>query len=256
MEGDFGEGFAGLWTQHVPLLIFLESTGVYNSLNLGQHWQRSSNTTSLFLCPTICLCPSDSPPATLDGFFSYHASAGSGRWHLGFDAPCDGIAVADGLFVGYSPTRPADCTDGLSHTSAFSEQVHGGTLKLSGPASWKHPSLGLIYLLDPSPPTQAELMSTCDHSDSLASVALNITMAGSHWFSGYTYTHLFLPGKPSCYGATQGTWYSPMNASSRHLGGVNLLHADGSVRFITNDVDLEAWRALGSRNGQDFADAF
>jgi prepilin-type processing-associated H-X9-DG protein len=40
-------------------------------------------------------------------------------------------------------------------------------------------------------------------------------------------------------------------ARSRHPGGVNVALADGSVRFVSQTVDLEAWRALGSRNGNE-----
>jgi prepilin-type processing-associated H-X9-DG protein len=35
-------------------------------------------------------------------------------------------------------------------------------------------------------------------------------------------------------------------ARSLHTGGVNLLLADGSVRFVNNHVNLVTWRALGS----------
>ena len=37
-------------------------------------------------------------------------------------------------------------------------------------------------------------------------------------------------------------------ASSRHSGGVNLLFADGSIRFIKSSV-ATGWSALGSKNG-------
>jgi prepilin-type processing-associated H-X9-DG protein len=36
---------------------------------------------------------------------------------------------------------------------------------------------------------------------------------------------------------------------SRHPGGVNCSFCDGSVRFITNNVSVAVWQALGSMNG-------
>jgi prepilin-type N-terminal cleavage/methylation domain-containing protein/prepilin-type processing-associated H-X9-DG protein len=36
---------------------------------------------------------------------------------------------------------------------------------------------------------------------------------------------------------------------SRHPGGVNACLCDGSVRFITNDIDLKTWQALGTMDG-------
>jgi prepilin-type processing-associated H-X9-DG protein len=44
----------------------------------------------------------------------------------------------------------------------------------------------------------------------------------------------------------RGLWKA---AGSRHPGGVNLLLGDGSVRFVSDSIDLDTWRALGSRSG-------
>ena len=40
-------------------------------------------------------------------------------------------------------------------------------------------------------------------------------------------------------------------ARSRHSGGVNLLLADGSVRFVSNSVDSNTWRYLATRAGSE-----
>jgi len=40
-------------------------------------------------------------------------------------------------------------------------------------------------------------------------------------------------------------------ARSLHSGGVNAALADGSVRFVSNNIDLTTWRAMGTRaNGE------
>jgi prepilin-type processing-associated H-X9-DG protein len=39
--------------------------------------------------------------------------------------------------------------------------------------------------------------------------------------------------------------------SSRHPGGVNVLMCDGAVRFVNNGVDLDTWRAIGTRKGKE-----
>jgi prepilin-type processing-associated H-X9-DG protein len=36
---------------------------------------------------------------------------------------------------------------------------------------------------------------------------------------------------------------------SRHPGGVNASLIDGSIRFVTNNVALATWDAIGSING-------
>ena len=45
---------------------------------------------------------------------------------------------------------------------------------------------------------------------------------------------------------------------SRHSGGLNMLFADGSVKFIKDSINMVPWWALGSRdNGETIsADAY
>jgi prepilin-type processing-associated H-X9-DG protein len=74
--------------------------------------------------------------------------------------------------------------------------------------------------------------------------------AGSQWYSGYEtfsrYNHVMPPNSQSC---AYGTWTGggAATATSRHPGGVNVLFADGSTRFIKNTVNVQTWWALGSR---------
>jgi prepilin-type processing-associated H-X9-DG protein len=46
-----------------------------------------------------------------------------------------------------------------------------------------------------------------------------------------------------------------ISARSYHTSGVNAVMADGSVRFVTDQVAGAAWQAAGSRNGGESADA-
>ena len=39
------------------------------------------------------------------------------------------------------------------------------------------------------------------------------------------------------------------NAQSNHSGGVNVLFADGSVKFVKDSIDMRMWMALGTRAG-------
>ena len=41
------------------------------------------------------------------------------------------------------------------------------------------------------------------------------------------------------------------SARSRHLNGVNVAFADSSVKYMPDTVDLVAWRAMGTRYGQE-----
>ena len=81
---------------------------------------------------------------------------------------------------------------------------------------------------------------------------------GSQWFSGYStfsrYNHVMPPNGKSCaYGTNTGG--GAATATSRHPGGVNVLFADGSSRFIKSTVNTTTWWALGSRAGSEVIDA-
>jgi prepilin-type processing-associated H-X9-DG protein len=45
-------------------------------------------------------------------------------------------------------------------------------------------------------------------------------------------------------------------ARSRHPNGVNVGMGDGAVRFVTNNISLNNWRALGSMNGGEGLEDF
>jgi len=46
-----------------------------------------------------------------------------------------------------------------------------------------------------------------------------------------------------------------VTATSRHRGGVNLLLSDGSVRFVSDAVNADVWKALGSIAGGEAINA-
>lgn len=43
--------------------------------------------------------------------------------------------------------------------------------------------------------------------------------------------------------------YAAVTARSYHIGQVNALYMDGSVRSVTNGISIPSWRALGTRAG-------
>ena len=59
------------------------------------------------------------------------------------------------------------------------------------------------------------------------------------------------PNEKPCFATNQGDWRgsTTMSASSFHTGGVHALLGDGSVRFISENIDYNTWTAIGTRNG-------
>ncbi len=60
-----------------------------------------------------------------------------------------------------------------------------------------------------------------------------------------------LGNNPPCTTTSTATRPRMIVARSRHTSGINVSLCDGSVRFITNTVDITTWRALGSAMGNE-----
>jgi prepilin-type N-terminal cleavage/methylation domain-containing protein/prepilin-type processing-associated H-X9-DG protein len=86
------------------------------------------------------------------------------------------------------------------------------------------------------------------------------TWAFSDAWEGHLYAHLLPPNAPPihvyysdtlrCFEGDTG-----MNPTSNHPGGVNVSMMDGSVRFIKNTINLQAWWSLGTRDGGEIISA-
>ncbi len=60
-------------------------------------------------------------------------------------------------------------------------------------------------------------------------------------------------GMPCATESGQTSGATPKNLSSRstHSGGVQVALGDGSVRFVSDSVDLATWRRLGSSQDRE-----
>jgi prepilin-type N-terminal cleavage/methylation domain-containing protein/prepilin-type processing-associated H-X9-DG protein len=225
------------------------------------------NTTVFLTKLTVLQCPSDTDRLTsLLGHNNYYGNAGS------TPASLYNTAVGyDGLFqyiLNAQCVAFADITDGLSNTAAFSERVKGIGIENSQQVDiLKNPSSSVWNVAatsvtnTPQPYYTACLaFQTTTSTGSLWGGLSAVTpdAAGSQWYSGYEtfsrYNHVMPPNGPSCgYGTYTGGGAS--TASSRHSGGVNVLFADGSTRFIKSTVNAQAWWALGTRAGNEVVGA-
>jgi prepilin-type N-terminal cleavage/methylation domain-containing protein/prepilin-type processing-associated H-X9-DG protein len=70
--------------------------------------------------------------------------------------------------------------------------------------------------------------------------------------AGITYDvdfNSFTEGNGTTYIGTGNVTYAAVTARSYHSGGVNVLLADGSVRFVNNGISAQTWLGLGTRAG-------
>jgi prepilin-type N-terminal cleavage/methylation domain-containing protein/prepilin-type processing-associated H-X9-DG protein len=252
------------WSALVRLMPYLEETTAYSAMDLKQPLYGAdlkvtpANRSGVAQIVPLFLCPSDRQKTVAAGFgpTNYATCTGKGE---GGGTPFGGTAGkplgANGIFFINSEMTTSDITDGLSHTAAMSESILG-----EGPAP----------LYDASrvdPRTTYAFATAVPLTDAACQQAKmwNFTdLRGFSWANGEyrctLYNHKWGPNSPNvdcvssqvtgnisvlyaCYG-----WRS---ARSRHPGGVNVLMADGSGWFCTNDIDIDTWHYLSTRAGNE-----
>ena len=253
------------WSALAQLNPYLEQTNIYNKMNLDE---------PIYMPPTynispdnqfavsqqvpIFHCPADRTDSLGGGYglanigtTNYAVCIGTGTTNGGppFGSPWD----ADGMFRAAKPTRFADIEDGTSNTAAMSESMlRDGPEGASGPVRAK-PELVYGYLTGG--------MALSDGACASASNWNVDRRRGFMWATGEircaSYNHYDPPNPPQWDGVTNDYTPGPglytangwRAARSMHPGGVNLLLADGSVRFVSDTIKLSTWRALATRRG-------
>lgn len=237
------------WSALASLTPYLENSAAYNALDLtvplyGTNFAvRPENIEAVKILVPEFLCPSDIGRAVSEDFAptNYAVCAGSG---IGGGTPRD----TDGAFYINSQTTPAKITDGLSKTVLASESL------LGQPQSGAH-----------DPQTEYKFAFTAPISDSLCNAAAQWNVSdprGFAWVNGEyrcgLYNHHQTPNSavPDCMGVQVGggvklifTPYGWRGARSNHPGGVNVLLADGSLRFVSDAVDAAVWKDLATIAG-------
>ncbi len=222
------------------LLPFVEQENLQRLCDFTTPPTSTQNVTASQTRVAMFACPSDSAngqvPGQPDFGSNYVANNGSGTVGFGL------IASGDGLFT-QRPIRIADITDGTSNTVAFSESVLGNG-QIPADAASADPRLVVLEVPGGADPTPA----SCDSAAGTFSAK-----RGAKWIDGHygntLYNHYYTPN-PKTWDCGNGSHNKGLStARSYHTGGVNILHADGSVRFVRDSVDLlTVWRPLGTRN--------
>jgi prepilin-type N-terminal cleavage/methylation domain-containing protein len=165
--------------------------------------------------------------------------------------------------IAYSVDRKmAHVTDGLSNTLLASEILSGSNApQTGGPGKYPYD----IFYVTNGPftsvvnkhfPTQAELdaIGTAAKNSPVGVKSNNGTMWAWYAAAQSTLTAAAPPnwqwpsaGGDCCPGGAHDWGYGIIPPRSMHTGGVNALLGDGTVRFITDGVDLLTWQRLGNR---------
>jgi prepilin-type N-terminal cleavage/methylation domain-containing protein/prepilin-type processing-associated H-X9-DG protein len=250
-----------VWSLHAAILPYVEEENIAQFVDLSQS---VTLTTADVLDIPILLCPSDVDDRMVnsnDASQSVGVARNHYRGNSGSDTgEWDGKKERNnGIFLTNKRVRLAEVTDGTSKTALFSELILGD----ANDFNFESPSD--VYAIPMASRTVDEVCNTCLTIDvsSLTGNRKQFSLMGRNWvngnFASTRYNHVIVPNGRSCVRyAGSGAMGNAINnngtattASSRHNGGVNVGFADASVHFIQEDIDLMAWRAIGSRNGNE-----
>ena len=217
------------------LLPYLEQDPLYASIDFSKATTHAANAAARLTELSVLRCPSDfqTPQPTAGGATHYVPNKGTS---VGWQDP-----AANGVIYWLSQTRFADILDGSSQTAAFSERnLTDGSNGISTPDADTY-----LSSANPSTPDQAVQMCAAVDVTNLANQFPQFM--GAPWIDGKNaYQHIGPPNGRSC--GFQPAAKACMTASSRHPGGLHLLLSDGSVRFVSETIDLNVWRAVGTRS--------
>ena len=246
-----GPTHPAIFSTHAFLLPYLEQSAVESridytsapasySISPTVTFDGSANYSAAVSVVPVFVCPADPAggrvPGSAFGGTGYVACAGSGT-------DVGNLSTADGLFVRGPGVRPADVSDGLSNTAAFSERPLGP----GGPGPGE-----MIVRLRELPGGTDPTASACADT----TTGEWNTERGAKWIVGNygntLYNHALPPnaGEPDCTNATQQE--AQMSARGYHDGGINVLAGDGSVRFVADGVSSAIWPLVASRSGGEF----
>ena len=225
------------------LLPDLEMKPLYDNINFTFDHFFENNMTILATDLSIFLCPQDRNANDADNrsWTSYLGNYGSGYQVYGDNG------VFSDKFISL-----AQVTDGLSSTSAFSEIITGRSIR---------ENLGSAFLINGVTESKADFNAFVD-ACSLAEISKNKVFRanlGEMWLwateGGTLYNHVLPPHSPSCIAGQNNYKNGAWSAGSLHQNLTHTLFADGHVKSIKEGINLNVWRAIGSRNGSEAINA-
>jgi prepilin-type N-terminal cleavage/methylation domain-containing protein len=237
-----------VWSAHI--LPQIEQANLYNTLEFhergrgnwttrgGPNTAAAATVIKAFICPTL--------PIGLS--FDYNGIPGrvpaSYRGNAGSEASSDDTSTItipgtkslemldqNGIFYGCSKTKFRDITDGLSNTFLFGESYTDPDFVKDGN--------GMDYWSIGSPQTDP---CRCDGG------------TGGTEFSEVVGTTIVQPNAIRINPSLNGRLLE-LAFGSYHPGGLMMSKCDGSVEFISNEIDMTVYQALSSRNGGEIIDA-
>ena len=245
------------YSGHVRLLPYIEQANLASLIDWNVSSEFTTNPLAAKTRVSIYMCPDEVndrqriTPTLIHYPLNY--AFNEGTWFI-YD-PVTGN-VGDGAFHPNRAFRPADFTDGLSNTLAVSE------VKAFQPNLWDTNKPTALGVAPPANPAAASAFygGTFDSNGHTEWVEGDVHESGftttfgpnamvPYTVSGVTYSIDITSMRDG--ESTTAPTYAAVTARSFHTGTVNIMLMDGSVRSVSDNIDLGIWRGLGTRsNGE------
>lgn len=284
----YGACNTGNWARlggFISMLPYMDQAPLYNQISSAQTYD-GVNYPPFGGCPwsggyppweqqtPLLLCPSDGP--RIGGNQGNYWFSPMAKTNYAF---CNGDSIVAsqnsrntrGMFAFRRSYSVRDCLDGTTNTIAFSELVRsiGDRAVLGNTAV-------IADSIDTNPALC--LQTTTDRQFFNSGIQLT-NWSGDRWndsnVSMTGFNTVLAPNSPRCAfleggAAWDGRW-GVYSAQSRHVGGVQVVMCDGSVRFISENIDsgnknapdptsgnspYGVWGALGTRGGAETVGEF
>ncbi len=258
----------GQWSALARLLPYLEQSNLHGLVNYDLPYNVQINVATtrvpVFLCPSeandvVRVNPTTGSPRDYPANYVFNF----GTWMI-YD-PQSG-AGSDGVFYPNSRTTHGSLTDGTSNTIALSEAKAytpylRNTSSDPGPNPPALSSFAVGFTGDGcciGPSLQLNTGHT-EWADGLCQQSGFTTTFGpnakiSHTVAGRQYDIDFVSWREGT--TTTRVTYAALPARSYHVGIVQAALMDGSVRSVSSNIDLQVWRALGTRRGGEIVGEF
>ena len=261
------DGQGRCFSAYAHLLPFVDAATLYQRIDFNQSPEDAGNSVALDQTIPFFLCPSDQfrKLQGTNAVHNYPLCTGT-TYPLSPRNP-GGVPIT-GVFYENSSVRFGDIPDGSSQTVCISETIKSE----GGPTMWDGVSKTNGFVLTQGNDNATTGPELTDYASQCHGAGLVLQQTrGSRWLIGAPghsmYNHLRVPNSfdIDCRGGLPHSirWNAVWDrlslnvaARSRHVGGVHALFVDGHVQFVSENIDIRVWQAVGSRNGGEVVGEF
>jgi prepilin-type N-terminal cleavage/methylation domain-containing protein/prepilin-type processing-associated H-X9-DG protein len=222
------------------ILPYIDMGTVYAKWDENRNYNATPNAALVQAVIPGMICPSDTQVRTYSNaqgsYPNYNYAVNLGNTTVTHNNVA-GITNLDapfkysGNYIGYS-RKLSDIVDGTSNTMLMGEIRTGQVTDDVRGLTWYSPNIGFTALNRPNSPSP--------------------DIFGSQWCTPEVQAKVEIFGMPCAPHPSGGTGYV-FSTRSRHTGGVHILMADGAVRFLSENINMDTYRAISTMNGGEVA---